>query len=50
MAEFILKELVRRRGVQDDFEIASAAVSGEEEGNGLYPPARRKLREYGIPC
>ncbi|MBQ6450337.1 MAG: low molecular weight phosphotyrosine protein phosphatase [Solobacterium sp.] len=50
MAEFILKELVRRKGVQDDFEIASAAVSSEEEGNGLYPPARRKLKEYGIPC
>ena len=50
MAEFILKELVRRRGVQDDFEIASAAVSSEEEGNGLYPPARRKLAEHGISC
>ena len=47
MAEFILKELVRRKGVQDDFEIASAALSSEEEGNGLYPPARRKLKEYG---
>lgn len=49
MAEFVMKELCRRAGVADQFEIASAAVSTEETGNDIYPPAKRKLREKGIP-
>ena len=48
MAEFVMKDLVRRAGRSDDFEIASAATSSEELGNPVYPPARRKLREHGI--
>ena len=44
-----MKELCRQAGVEDDFEIASAAVSTEEIGNDIYPPAKRKLREKGIP-
>jgi len=44
-----MKELCRRAGVADRFEIASAAVSTEETGNDIYPPAKRKLREKGIP-
>ena len=50
MAEYIMKELVKREGVADDWEIESAAVSREEIGNPVYPPARRKLLEQGIPC
>ena len=50
MAEFVMKDLVRRAGRSDDFEIASAATSSEELGNHVYPPARRKLAEHGIPC
>ena len=49
MAEMVMKELCRRAGVEADFEIASAAVSREEIGNDIYPPAKRKLREKGIP-
>ena len=49
MAEFIMKELVRERGLSDRFSISSAAVSYEEQGNGIYPPAAAKLREKGIP-
>lgn len=49
MAEFVIKELCRQAGVENDFEIASAAVSTEEIGNDIYPPAKRKLREKGIP-
>ena len=49
MAEFVMKELCRQAGVENDFEIASAAVSTEEIGNDIYPPAKRKLREKGIP-
>lgn len=48
MAEFIMKDLVERAGLEDRFRIASAATSMEEIGNPVYPPARRKLREHGI--
>ena len=52
MAEFYMKDLVRREGVSDLFEIASAATDTDEIWNGhgspVYPPAREKLREHGI--
>lgn len=50
MAEYVMKDLVKREGVEDVFSIASAATSTEEIGNGVYPPARRKLQEHGISC
>ena len=50
MAEFVMKHLVEERGIQDQFEIASAATSTEEIGNPVYPPAKRKLAEHGIDC
>ena len=50
MGEFILKDLVRQAGREGAFEIASRAVSREEIGNGLYPPARRELQRHGVPC
>ena len=49
MAEFIMKDLVKKRNLQDRFIIDSAAVTTEEIGNGIYPPAKRKLYEKGIP-
>ncbi len=49
MAEFIMKELVRREGADEKFEIASCAVSTEEIGNGIYPPAKKELERRGIP-
>ena len=50
MAEFVMKDMVRRRRLENRFEIASAATSREELGNPIYPPARRKLAENGIAC
>lgn len=50
MAEFVMKDMVHKRGWDDCFEIASAATSREELGNPVYPPARRKLAEHGISC
>ncbi len=50
MAEFIMKDLVKREGLEDRFYIASAATSTEEIGNPVYPQARRKLAEHGIGC
>ena len=49
MAEFVMKDLVQKAGREHEFLIDSAAVSSEEAGNGIYPPARRKMQEHGIP-
>ena len=47
-----MKDMVEKRGIQDLFEIASAATSTEEiwggRGNPIYPPAQVVLREHGI--
>lgn len=48
MAEFILKALVKARGMENRYHIASAAVSREEIGNPIYPPAKRCLNQHGI--
>ena len=50
MAEFIMKDLVKKAGLEQGFPIESAATSAEEIGNPVYPPARRKLAEHGIDC
>lgn len=49
MAEMILKHLVCERGLTG-YVIDSAAVSREEIGNGVYPPAKRELAAHGIRC
>ena len=48
MAEFIFKALVKAHGAEDFFHIESAAVSSEEIGSGIYPPAKRCLKAHGI--
>lgn len=50
MAEFVMKDLVKKAGLEDQFCIASAATSTEEIGNPVYPPARRELARHGISC
>ena len=54
MAEMILKDMVRKRGIAERFVIASSATSTEEiwgdTGSPVYPPAREMLRRKGIPC
>ena len=54
MAEFILKDMVRRRKIDDQFVIASSATSTEEiwgdVGNPVYPPAQQELLRHGISC
>ena len=54
MAEFVLKDMVAKRGIADQFEIASAATSTEEiwngVGNPVYPPAKAELAKHGIGC
>ena len=52
MAEFIFKKMVAERGLSSEFEIRSAATSGEEifggVGNPVYPPAMAELAKHGI--
>ena len=50
MAEFVMKEMVKKAGLEQEARIESAATSTEEIGNPVYPPARRKLAEHGIDC
>ncbi|WP_297239032.1 low molecular weight protein-tyrosine-phosphatase [uncultured Faecalicoccus sp.] len=49
MAEFIFKKLVQEKGLSDAYYVESAATSTEEIGNDMYPPAKRKLKEKGVP-
>ena len=48
MGEFILKAMVKERGLEGEYYIESAAVSREEIGNPIYPPAKRCLHRHGI--
>jgi protein-tyrosine phosphatase len=48
MAEFIFRDLVKKKGLETQIMAASAATSREEIGNPVYSPARRKLAEHGI--
>ena len=50
MAEFVMKDLAKKAGMEDEFQIASAATSAEELGNPVYPSARRILAQHGISC
>lgn len=49
MAEFVMKDLVRKAGREEEFLIASGAVSTEEIGNGIYPAAKSLLYKKEIP-
>lgn len=48
MAELIFKRMIAERGLEDKFSVISRATSSCEEGNGIYPPARRELAAHGI--
>ena len=50
MAEYVMKYLVEREGLQEAFLIDSAGTSAEETGNPVHPGTRRRLRQAGIPC
>ena len=48
MAEFLLKDMVAKRGIASQFDIASAATSREEIGNTVHHGTRKKLAQFGI--
>ena len=50
MAEFVMKDMVRKAGLTKEIHVSSAATTTEEISNPVYPPARKKLAEHGISC
>ncbi len=48
MAEYLFRDMARRRGLDAQYQVASAATSHEEEGNPVYPAARRYMQDRGI--
>ncbi len=50
MAEFVLRDMVKKQGRSDEFYIRSCATSTEEIGNPVHYGTRRKLAEVGISC
>lgn len=48
MAEFVLKDMVKKKGLEDEFYICSSATSTEEIGNGVHRGTREKLKQYSI--
>ena len=48
MAEFVLRDMVAKQGLSDQFFISTAATSTEEIGNPVHPGTRRKLKEFNI--
>ena len=47
MAEYVMKDLVWKKGLDEGYEITSGAVSDEEWGNPIYPPAQKKTQREG---
>ena len=54
MAEYILKDMLKKQGRENEFSVCSMATSTEEifmgVGNPVYPPAKKILAEHGISC
>ena len=49
MAEFMFKAMLTEGGLSSSFSAASCAVSTEELGGDIYPPAKRCLQRHGTP-
>ena len=49
MAEYIMKKKLKDLNLENEYHIVSRATSYEEQGNDIYPPAKRKLTEENIP-
>jgi protein-tyrosine phosphatase len=49
MAEFVLKDMVRKKGLDNEFIIESRATSSEEIGNDVHYGTVRKLNSVGVP-
>lgn len=49
MAEFMMKDALKKRGISEKYVIDSAATCGLEAGNPVYPDALKKLKEHDVP-
>ena len=49
LAEFVLKHMVKQRGIEDQFIINSSGTSSEEENNPIYRRIVDTLNKYEIP-
>ena len=49
MAEFVFRDMVKKRGLSDRIEVASSAVSREEIGSDIHSGTRKILEKYKIP-
>lgn len=50
MAEFIMRDMVKKEGLSSQIQVASSATSREEIGNGVHDGTRRILKKLGISC
>ena len=49
MAHCVFTQMIKAKKLEKDYYIDSKATSTDELGSGIYPPARRKLHEKGVP-
>ncbi|MBE5765472.1 MAG: low molecular weight phosphotyrosine protein phosphatase [Clostridiales bacterium] len=54
MAEFVFKDLIKKKNIEHKYIVASSATSSDEiymgVGNPVYPPAKEDLKKHGISC
>ncbi len=48
MAEFVMKDELARRGLDEKIKVFSSATSYEEYGNPVYPQSVAKMRREGV--
>ena len=49
MAEFVLSDMLKKRGLDREVSVSSSATSTEEIGNDIHPGTRRILDKYSVP-
>jgi len=49
MAEAVFQQMVKEKGLEDHFEIESAATTHWEVGSRPHPGTRKVLEKYGVP-
>lgn len=49
MAEFVLRDMINKRGLADKISVASSATSTEEIGNDTHRGTKAILTKHGIP-
>ena len=50
MAELVFKNMVKEHGLSAYFNVTSFGTSDEEEGNPIYPPAKKTERRFRMIC